>query len=707
MGLDATTRRIRTFAFISCRTPHAAQVSAPRTPHPAPRGSHVADHPQQIDRRPRRARPGDAARRPEPDHSDEGDRFETRQGVRHRGRGARLAQSRRREEDAGEDGDSDRRDSREGDGVHDRPVPVAGVAARVGRGEEGRPDRLRRVRARHAQRLYGRRAGLQGASASRSSSTTTASTSSSVRLSDDGTMAIFVRGSGQNRVGWVANPSHDPNGPRPVGLGREDGWHAVPGVSRRSRTRRSRPAVVAAVAADPRAVARRQVRRVRARRAALSRQDLARRSRRRWTRPACRSSRSGDARAIRCGRPTASKLAFVSTRENHAFIGVYDMKTRRVDFLVAERGHRRRARRGRRTASASRSSVVRALRSAQQVAAKAPNGQAATPAPGGGGGGRAVVAAAAVAARGAECAVRAVVRPAVAARADAAVRGWLQTAGAAQSPTRVASTVSVARRSPAATRSRSWSRTSRRARRRSSGTTSRTTGRSTASTRSRGPATTSCSRRSAPNDEWDRYFSVSIDSPQPEPVLLTTTDGLINDSVADRTFVTTAFSRDGKTFYYCTNAKDIEKRHIWAVPTSGGTPKQISTDDGVEVSPTPLASGKQIAVLYFNATQPASIGIVPTGRRRDEGRLSRRSTEGFPAGRARDAGDRASRTRPTASRFTTSSSCRRTSSRVRSVRRSCSCTAARRARCCRRTTTCSSTTGRTRTTSGSRRRATS
>ena len=40
-----------------------------------------------------------------------------------------------------------------------------------------------------------------------------------------------------------------------------------------------------------------------------------------------------------------------------------------------------------------------------------------------------------------------------------------------------------------------------------------------------------------PNDEWDRYFSVSIDSPQPEPVLLTTTDGLINDSVADRTFV--------------------------------------------------------------------------------------------------------------------------------------------------------------------------
>jgi dipeptidyl-peptidase-4 len=94
-------------------------------------------------------------------------------------------------------------------------------------------------------------------------------------------------------------------------------------------------------------------------------------------------------------------------------------------------------------------------------------------------------------------------------------------------------------------------------------------------------------------------------------VLLTTTDGLINDSVADRTFVTTALSRDGKTFYYCTNATDIEKRHIWAVPTAGGTPVEISKDDGVEVSPTPLSSGKSLAVLYFNAKQPASIGIVP------------------------------------------------------------------------------------------------
>ena len=113
------------------------------------------------------------------------------------------------------------------------------------------------------------------------------------------------------------------------------------------------------------------------------------------------------------------------------------------------------------------------------------------------------------------------------------------------------------------------------------------------------------------NDEWDRYYSVRVDGSISAPVLLTSTDGLINDGVADRTFVTTAVSPDGRTFYYSTNATDIEKRHIWSVPVSGGTPRKLSTDDGVEVSPTPMASGTRVAVLYFNAAQPASIGIVP------------------------------------------------------------------------------------------------
>jgi dipeptidyl-peptidase 4 len=109
-----------------------------------------------------------------------------------------------------------------------------------------------------------------------------------------------------------------------------------------------------------------------------------------------------------------------------------------------------------------------------------------------------------------------------------------------------------------------------------------------------------------PTDEWDRYYAINLSSPTPAPVLLTPTNGLIEDATS------VAFSRDGGMLYYCTNAGDIERRHIWAVPTVGGTaPKQLTTGDGIETSPVALGSGRQLAVMYFGAAQPASVGIVP------------------------------------------------------------------------------------------------
>ncbi len=105
------------------------------------------------------------------------------------------------------------------------------------------------------------------------------------------------------------------------------------------------------------------------------------------------------------------------------------------------------------------------------------------------------------------------------------------------------------------------------------------------------------------DDEWDRYWKLAVDGSDERPVLLTTTDGLIEGSVS------VATSADGRTLYYATNANDIEHRHIWAVPTSGGAPRQVSTG-AIETNPAPLPSGN-VAVLYFDAKQPASIGIVP------------------------------------------------------------------------------------------------
>lgn len=106
-------------------------------------------------------------------------------------------------------------------------------------------------------------------------------------------------------------------------------------------------------------------------------------------------------------------------------------------------------------------------------------------------------------------------------------------------------------------------------------------------------------------DEWDRIYSLNYINPTAKPVLLTTTDGLIEDATSS------ILSPDGKTLYYCTNAKDIERRHIWAVPTSGGEPRQVTTGTGIETRPAPLASGRSVATVSATWKMPNSVGLWP------------------------------------------------------------------------------------------------
>lgn len=86
---------------------------------------------------------------------------------------------------------------------------------------------------------------------------------------------------------------------------------------------------------------------------------------------------------------------------------------------------------------------------------------------------------------------------------------------------------------------------------------------------------------------------------------LTTTSGLIEDAS------NVALSADGETLYYSTNAEDIDRRHVWSVPTSGGTPVRVTMGDEIENTPVALSSGKQIAVLSAAAVRPQGVGIWP------------------------------------------------------------------------------------------------
>jgi dipeptidyl-peptidase 4 len=103
-------------------------------------------------------------------------------------------------------------------------------------------------------------------------------------------------------------------------------------------------------------------------------------------------------------------------------------------------------------------------------------------------------------------------------------------------------------------------------------------------------------------DEWDRYYSLEL-KPGAKPALLTTTDGLIEDQTS------VALSSDDKTFYYSTNAKDIDRRHIWAVAVAGGTPVQVTSGIGIETWPVPLASGRMLATQSASWNRPQSIGV--------------------------------------------------------------------------------------------------
>src|SRR6185436_19169370 len=102
--------------------------------------------------------------------------------------------------------------------------------------------------------------------------------------------------------------------------------------------------------------------------------------------------------------------------------------------------------------------------------------------------------------------------------------------------------------------------------------------------------------------DWVRWYSVSVSTATPSPTVLTPGEGAVEH---------TALSADRNTLFYTTNASDIERRHIWKVPTAGGTAEQVTRGETIETYPAVLSSGKQVAVLGGDAKRPFGVGIVP------------------------------------------------------------------------------------------------
>jgi dipeptidyl aminopeptidase/acylaminoacyl peptidase len=369
---------------------------------------------------------------------------------------------------------------------------------------------------------------------------------SSLSISDDGSVVVFIRGHMRNREGWVANPSSNPQGAeravwaarttggRPWKVSEADNASLSPDGQWVLYTREGQ--IYRAAVGQPRA---------------LSRSDT--------EKPLFRAfGNNGSPR----WSPDGGRIAFVSNRNDHSFVGIYDIAKRKVTYLspsVDRDTSPTWSPDGKRVAFIRRPGSPFGVQIQQSVG-------------GPGGGGR---------------------FPPQGRQEGTGEGGQNQppaVKGLTQATFKDGYTISF------------WA----------------------------GDATTGEAREfwhNAPDDKlfttinniewaggnvifssepekWIRYYSVPLSGGRAEPITLTPGEGMAEQI---------ALSRDGQHLFYSTNAGDIDRRHIWKVPTSGGTAVQLTSGDGIETYPAALASGNRVALLSATARQPQSVALLSTG----------------------------------------------------------------------------------------------
>ncbi|MGD0666091.1 MAG: prolyl oligopeptidase family serine peptidase [Bryobacteraceae bacterium] len=106
-------------------------------------------------------------------------------------------------------------------------------------------------------------------------------------------------------------------------------------------------------------------------------------------------------------------------------------------------------------------------------------------------------------------------------------------------------------------------------------------------------------------DGWTHLYSIPAAGGDP---LLLTPGAFEVDEVA--------LAPDGREVFFNSNQGDIDRRHLWKVAASGGTPEPVTQGDGIEWAPAPAADGA-LAFLRSDAEHPAHAAIRLGGEVQD------------------------------------------------------------------------------------------
>lgn len=104
------------------------------------------------------------------------------------------------------------------------------------------------------------------------------------------------------------------------------------------------------------------------------------------------------------------------------------------------------------------------------------------------------------------------------------------------------------------------------------------------------------------HERWMHLYSISVKDGK----LISLTPG---EYEVENSFL----SADGKTLVFNSNSGDIDRRHLWSIPVSGGRAKLLTAGKGLEWAPVLTSESKDLVFLCSTAFQPAAPAVMKPG----------------------------------------------------------------------------------------------